>query len=95
MSRKYCFFVVVNIKKVLLIAGLGINPARCLGPALLHGGSLWSGHWVFWLGPFMACIIYYGVSINMPKEGFEWVDGEYDVLTLALGYRRAVSNSVV
>ncbi|KAK6916682.1 Major intrinsic protein [Dillenia turbinata] len=29
-------------------AGVGLNPARCLGPAILHGGPLWNGHWVFW-----------------------------------------------
>ncbi|KAJ9132757.1 hypothetical protein P3X46_033594 [Hevea brasiliensis] len=37
--------------------GVGLNPARCLGPALLLGGSLWDGHWVFWVGPFLACIV--------------------------------------
>lgn len=81
-------------------AGVGLNPARCLGPALLfHGGSLWNGHWVFWVGPFLACIVYYAVSINLPKEGLVWVDGEYDVLKLALGscgtvYKTSFSNDL-
>ncbi|KAI9123688.1 hypothetical protein K1719_004988 [Acacia pycnantha] len=49
-------------------AGVGLNPARCLGPALLQGGPLWNGHWVFWVGPFLACIIYYSISLNLPRE---------------------------
>ncbi|XP_057456721.1 aquaporin PIP2-7-like [Lotus japonicus] len=88
-------FVSITVTGRAGYAGVGINPGRCLGPALLHGGSLWSGHWVFWVGPFLACIIYYGVSVNMPKEKFEWVDGEYDILTLALGHRRIVSSNAV
>ncbi|XP_028765735.1 aquaporin TIP4-2-like [Neltuma alba] len=51
-------------------AGVGLNPARCLGPALLQGGPLWNGHWVFWVGPFLACILYYIVSLNLPREIF-------------------------
>ncbi len=50
-------------------AGAGINPARCLGPALLQQGQLWHGHWVFWLGPFFACILYHGFSATLPKGG--------------------------
>lgn len=64
-------------------AGVGLNPARCLGPALLEGGQLWAGHWVFWVGPFLACSFYYVFSVNLPTEEFDWVDGEYDVLNLA------------
>ena len=39
-------------------AGVGMNPARCLGPALIRGGHLWSGHWVFWAGPTIACLAF-------------------------------------
>lgn len=48
-------------------AGAGLNPARCLGPALLQGGQLWNGHWVFWLGPFFACFVYYFFFTTLPK----------------------------
>ncbi|KAF3963588.1 hypothetical protein CMV_012032 [Castanea mollissima] len=61
-------------------AGVGLNPARCLAPALLQGGRLWDGHWVFWVGPFFACIVYYCFSLNLPKE-----EEEYDILRLAGG----------
>lgn len=64
--------------------GVGLNPARCLAPALLLGSpQLWNGFWVFLLGPFFACILYYIFSINLPKEGLSWVEGEYDISNLA------------
>ena len=88
-------FVSITVTGQPGYAGVGLNPARCLGPALLRGGSLWNGHWVFWVGPFLACITYYGVSINLPKEGLVWVDGEYDVLKLALGSCGSFSSSAV
>jgi aquaporin PIP len=39
-------------------AGAGLNPARCLGPAIVRGGHLWDGHWVFWVGPGIACVLF-------------------------------------
>ncbi|KAI4299899.1 hypothetical protein L6164_033320 [Bauhinia variegata] len=75
-------------------AGVGLNPARCLGPALLQGGPLWDGHWVFWVGPFLACVIYYCVSVNLPKEGLVWVDGEYDFSKLAWACFNGRSNAI-
>lgn len=65
-------------------AGVGLNPARCLGPALLHGGPLWKGHWVFWVGPFVACVVYYGFTKTLPEESLMWEDTlEYDIINLA------------
>lgn len=76
-------FVSITVTGQPGYAGAGLNPARCLGPALLVGGPLWNGHWVFWVGPFLACILYYGVSLNLPKEGLVWEEGELGVLKLA------------
>ncbi|XP_050231098.1 probable aquaporin TIP3-2 [Mercurialis annua] len=39
-------------------AGAGLNPARCFGPAIVRGGHLWDGHWVFWVGPAIACVAF-------------------------------------
>jgi aquaporin-4 len=64
-------FVSTTITGQAGYAGVGLNPARCLGPALLEGGVLWDGHWVFWVGPFLACIVYYGYSMTLPKEGLD------------------------
>lgn len=94
-SMALAVFVSITVTGKAGYAGVGLNPARCLGPALLHGGSLWYGHWVFWIGPFLACAIYYSVAINLPKEGLDWVDGEYDILKLALGSCGSVSRSAV
>ncbi|KAE8681224.1 Calcium-binding EF-hand family protein [Hibiscus syriacus] len=37
--------------------GVGLNPTRFLVPSLLLGGSLWDGHWIFWIGPCFTCVI--------------------------------------
>eukprot|EP00250_Pteridium_aquilinum_P003477 c13794_g1_i1 orf=581-2440(-) len=37
----------------------GMNPARCFGPAVAEGGTdLWQPQWVFWLGPFLAGLLF-------------------------------------
>ncbi|QCD88795.1 probable aquaporin TIP1-2 [Vigna unguiculata] len=72
-------FVSITVTGRAGYAGVGLNPARCLGPALLHGGPLWHGHWVFWLGPFLACMVYYLLSMNLPKEDLVWLEEEHDV----------------
>ncbi|XP_050234122.1 uncharacterized protein LOC126682461 [Mercurialis annua] len=38
--------------------GAGLNPAKCFGSAVVRGGELWDGHWVFWVGPFIACVVF-------------------------------------
>ncbi|KAK7264091.1 hypothetical protein RJT34_31694 [Clitoria ternatea] len=89
-------FVSITVTGQAGYAGVGLNPARCLGAALLHEGSLWKGHWVFWFGPLLACTIYYALSINLPKEGLVWVDGEYDVFKLTIGsWRTAYDDTVI
>ncbi|KAF7810814.1 aquaporin TIP1-2 [Senna tora] len=81
-SMALAVFVSITVTGKAGYAGVGLNPARCLGPALLEGGILWKGHWVFWVGPVLACTIYYGVSVNLPKEGLVWVEEEHDILKL-------------
>ncbi|CAH1423374.1 unnamed protein product [Lactuca virosa] len=49
---------------------LGMNPARCLGPAIARGGHLWDGHWVFWVGPTIACIAFYIYTKIIPSNHF-------------------------
>ncbi|CAN1183421.1 Aquaporin TIP3-1, partial [Linum perenne] len=48
--------------------GVGLNPARCFGSALLVGGPLWNAHWVFWLGPFLACIVHHLFSVALRED---------------------------
>ncbi|KAI3447913.1 hypothetical protein Pfo_004578 [Paulownia fortunei] len=49
-------------------AGAGMNPARCLGPAIVRGGDLWNGHWVFWAGPAIACAAFYFYTKIIPRQ---------------------------
>ncbi|XAR59077.1 hypothetical protein NMG60_11014718 [Bertholletia excelsa] len=51
-------------------AGAGINPARCIGPAIVRGGHLWKGHWVFWVGPGIACVAFYLYTKIIPRQHF-------------------------
>ncbi|XP_062088684.1 probable aquaporin PIP2-8 [Humulus lupulus] len=81
-SMGLAVFVSITVTGRPGYAGVGLNPARCLGPALWFGGGLWDGHWVFWVGPFIACSLYYVLSVNLPNEGLVWVEGEYDFVNL-------------
>ncbi|GAA0173966.1 hypothetical protein Leryth_017000 [Lithospermum erythrorhizon] len=66
-------------------AGAGMNPARCLGAAIVRGGHLWDGHWVFWAGPFIACVLFYLYTLIIPPEHF-YSDGmKYDFFTVVKG----------
>ncbi|KAI4376093.1 hypothetical protein MLD38_013887 [Melastoma candidum] len=51
-------FVSTTVTGMKGYAGAGMNPARCLGPAVVRGGHLWGGHWVFWAGPGIACVAF-------------------------------------
>ncbi|KAL5985950.1 hypothetical protein ACLOJK_027940 [Asimina triloba] len=72
-------------------SGAGMNPARCLGPALVRGGHLWDGHWVFWVGPIIACVAFYLYVKIIPRQIFHGEeDHKYDFLTtlkLVMGLR--------
>lgn len=49
-------------------AGAGLNPARCLGPALVRGGHLWDRHWVFWAGPAIASVAFALYTKLIPSQ---------------------------
>ncbi|KAL8188639.1 hypothetical protein R6Q57_029659 [Mikania cordata] len=59
-------------------AGAGMNPARCLGPAIIRGGHLWDGHWVFWVGPAISCIAFYIYTKIIPTDHFHVNDYKHD-----------------
>ncbi|XP_015055013.1 probable aquaporin TIP3-1 [Solanum pennellii] len=50
--------------------GAGMIPARCLGPALVRGGHLWDGHWIFWVGPTIGCVAFYVYTKIIPAKHF-------------------------
>lgn len=59
-----CIFAGGNL--VTGYGGAGINPGRCIGPAVALGGEMWKGHWVFWLGPGSAGVIMAALYWNIP-----------------------------
>ncbi|XP_044509046.1 aquaporin AQPAn.G-like [Mangifera indica] len=75
-------FIIVGIVLGLLVfisttltaqkgySGAGLNPARCLGPAIVRGGHLWDGHWVFWAGPAIACVAFALYTKIIPRQHF-------------------------
>ncbi|CAK9162055.1 unnamed protein product [Ilex paraguariensis] len=63
-------------------AGAGMNPARCLGPALVRGGHLWNGHWVFWAGPIIACVAFYLYTKIIPRRHFQAKGYKHDFLNI-------------
>ncbi|XP_077247211.1 uncharacterized protein LOC143886920 [Tasmannia lanceolata] len=62
-------------------AGAGMNPARCIGPAIVRGGHLWQGHWVFWAGPAIASMAFYIYTKIIPSEIFQAHEFKYDSFT--------------
>ncbi|KAH9603152.1 hypothetical protein KSS87_018598 [Heliosperma pusillum] len=52
-------------------SGAGMNPARCIGPAIVRGGHLWTGHWVYWVGPLIACVAFHLYTLIIPREHFK------------------------
>lgn len=69
----------VTVKKGY--SGVGLNPARCLGPAIVRGGHLWDGHWVFWVGPTIACLAFYLYVKTIPRQHFHADEYKYDFVT--------------
>lgn len=70
-------FISITITGTAGYSGVGLNPARCLGPGLVRGGSSWHGHWVVWFAPILACVIYYLVFKTFPKKGLVLLEGEH------------------
>lgn len=59
-------------------SGAGINPARCFGPAVVRGGHLWTNHWVFWVGPTIACMVFYLYTKLIPRQHFHTKGSKHD-----------------
>ncbi|GAV60297.1 MIP domain-containing protein [Cephalotus follicularis] len=61
-------FISTTVTATKGYAGVGMNPARCLGPAIIRGGYLWNGHWVFWVGPVIACVAFTLYTKIIPRQ---------------------------
>lgn len=76
-------FISTTITATKGYAGAGMNPARCIGPAIVRGGHLWRSHWVFWAGPSIACFAFYGYIKVIPGQHFHHDEGyKYDALNV-------------
>ncbi|PWA66289.1 major intrinsic protein, Aquaporin-like protein [Artemisia annua] len=71
-------FVSTTLTEKKGYAGAGMNPARCLGPAMIRGGHLWDGHWVFWIGPMIACMAFYIYTKIIPSNHFHAIGYRHD-----------------
>lgn len=75
-------FVSTTVTGAKGYAGAGMNPARCLGPAIVRGGHLWNGHWVFWAGPTIACVAFYLYTKIIPRQHFHAQGYKHDFLNI-------------
>lgn len=66
-------FVSTTVTATKGYAGAGMNPARCLGAALVRGGQLWNSLWVFWAGPAIACLLFY-VYVKIVRDLPPWTE---------------------
>ncbi|KAF7142769.1 hypothetical protein RHSIM_Rhsim05G0064100 [Rhododendron simsii] len=67
-------FISTTVTAAKGYAGAGINPARCFGPAVVRGGHLWDGHWIFWVGPALSCVAFYLYTKIIPEQHFAHVE---------------------
>ncbi|KAG9442986.1 hypothetical protein H6P81_018840 [Aristolochia fimbriata] len=78
----FLVFISITVTNQKGYSGAGLNPARCIGPALVRGGYLWDDHWVYWVGPGIACVIFYlFIKISPPQHFQPDHDFKYDFLT--------------
>ncbi|KAG8364390.1 hypothetical protein BUALT_Bualt19G0123900 [Buddleja alternifolia] len=96
-------FVIVGVVLGLLVfvsttlttkkgyAGAGLNPARCIGAAIVRGGHLWDGHWVFWAGPTIAFFAFYLYTKIIPRQHHKskaYDHDFYNVVKVMFGVRQ-------
>lgn len=78
-------FVSTTITGVKEYSGAGMNPARCFGPAVVRGGHLWNGHWVFWVGPFVASMLFFLYTKLIPHQHFQPEETRHDLFSVLKG----------
>lgn len=75
-------FVSTTVTATKGYSGAGVNPARCLGPAIVRGGHLWNGHWIFWVGPTIASMAFYLYTKLIPSQHFRSEDFKHDFFSI-------------
>ncbi|KAJ4966937.1 hypothetical protein NE237_018786 [Protea cynaroides] len=87
-------FISTALTQNLGYAGVGMNPAKCLGPAIVRGGILWERHWVFWVGPATASVAFYLYTKLIPRQHFFAQDFRYDFFTIVLAPKQEARQKV-
>jgi len=75
-------FISTTVTATKGYAGAGMNPARCLGPAIVRQGHLWNGHWVFWAGPAIGCVAFYLYTKIIPRQHYHADGYKHDFFNL-------------
>ncbi|KAK6946387.1 Major intrinsic protein [Dillenia turbinata] len=75
-------FISTTVTATKGYSGAGMNPARCLGPAIIRGGHVWTGHWVFWVGPIIACMAFYLYTKIIPHQHFCGAEYKHDFFNI-------------
>lgn len=83
-------FVSTTVTATKGYAGAGLNPARCFGAAIVRGGHLWDGHWIFWAGPAISCFGFYVYTQIIPNDHFHCEGYKHDffgILKAVAGFK--------
>ncbi|XP_002971142.2 aquaporin [Selaginella moellendorffii] len=65
-------------------SGAGMNPARCIGPAVVmgsHNEELWRGHWLWWVAPYFATVLVAVVYCLVPPHHVDIYRGRKDFIS--------------
>eukprot|EP00250_Pteridium_aquilinum_P013779 c21569_g1_i1 orf=276-1412(+) len=73
--------------------GVGLNPIRCFGPAVAMGGTLWTNHWVWWVGPFFSALAMGIIYHAVPPHHVELYRSRADIFTQLKNMIRGESSS--
>ncbi|KAL7245865.1 hypothetical protein ACSBR2_001070 [Camellia fascicularis] len=60
-------FILTTVTTTKGYARAWMNLTRCFGPTMVRGGQLWNRHWVFWIGPTIACVVFYIYTKIIPR----------------------------
>ncbi|EPS73657.1 x intrinsic protein, partial [Genlisea aurea] len=71
-------FVSISVTNQKGYTGAGMNPAKCFASAVVKGGHLWDGHWVFWVGPTLASVVFYLYTKIIPRHHFQAKPYDHD-----------------
>ncbi|XP_002971144.2 probable aquaporin TIP1-2 [Selaginella moellendorffii] len=77
-------------------SGAGMNPARCLGPAVVMGSSSTrDGHWVWWIAPYSATVMVSVLYCLVPPHHAELYRGREDLGSVKEAFHPPIVHGIV